>query len=328
MKDLVKKTILSSCVLRLISPRASAAILMYHSVMEDPAQHADSLGGIIHSKSEFRAQMELVARNYHPVSLEVVVQKLSVGDVLPRRSVVITFDDGYSDNYEVAMPILNQFAIPATFYVTVDSVENRKLPWPSRLRFAFRTTKMPAWTDARAKSWDLRNTESREQAYLSSCDDCCQVAGTAQEDFVRRIENQLQARVPEESSFLMMNYEQVVGVARNGHIVGSHTMTHPNMAHINERDAEIELTESKRRLEAALGTPVPHFSYPCPAMTPHWTERTVAQCRSVGYASAVTTVGGVVRGGDNPLSLKRIRPTKTVAGLYWNLECAFAGRVV
>ena len=328
MKDLVKSTILSSGLLRLISPGASAAILMYHSVMENPSQHADSLGGIIHSKSEFRAQMELLARDYHPLSLEDVVMKLNAGEVLPTRSVVITFDDGYTDNFEVAMPILNQLGVPATFYVTVDCVEKRKLPWPSRLRFAFRTTKRPRWTDARAESWNLCNPESREQAYLAACDDCCQLAGATQEEFVTSAEKQLQSRVPDDFNSLMMTFDQVRGLVRNNHIVGSHTMTHPNMAHVNECDAEIELVESKRTLEAELKIPIPHFSYPCPALTPHWSERTVAQSRAVGYSSAVTTNGGVVRDGDNPFSLKRIRPTKTAAGLRWNLECAFAGRTV
>ena len=76
MKDLAKRAILASGALRLISPSASTAILMYHSVMPDPAAHADSLGGIIHSETEFRAQMELLARHYHPVSLDEVVASL------------------------------------------------------------------------------------------------------------------------------------------------------------------------------------------------------------------------------------------------------------
>jgi hypothetical protein len=48
----------------------------------------------------------------------------------------------------------------------------------------------------------------------------------------------------------------------------------------------------------------------------------------LGYLTGVTTNGGLVRRGDNALSLRRIRPTKTVDGLRWNLECVFAGKVV
>jgi len=328
MKELAKRAILASGALRMISSGASAAILMYHSIMPEPAAHADSLGGIIHAESVFRAQMELLSRDYHPLSLDEVVDSLKSRKDLPTRSVVVTFDDGYTDNSEVAMPILNQLGIPATFYVTVDCVEQRKLPWPSRLRFAFRKTKVGVWTDSRGNIWHLEGSDSRERAYLASGDDCCQLSGRVQEDFVRRIEEQLQASAPGDLGSLMMSYDQIRSLARHGHIVGSHTMTHPNMAYIPKQDAKAELTESKRHLERELKTTIKHFSYPCPAMSPHWNEKTVAQSRSVGYDSAVTTNGGVTRCGDNPLSLKRIRPTKTVEGLRWNLECAFVGRAV
>ena len=110
--------------------------------------------------------------------------------------------------------------------------------------------------------------------------------------------------------------------------MGSHTMTHPNMAHVSLAEASFEMTESKKRLERQLEAAVAHFSYPCPALSPHWTEQTVAASRNAGYETAVTTDGGLARKGENPLSLNRIRPTKTVKGLRWNLECAFARRTV
>src|SRR5579864_5414087 len=142
MNHRTKNAILATRALRLAAEfaRPGAAILMYHSVQPDPLQNVDSLNGIIHSQSFFRQQMELLARDYHPISLDDLTTKLRTGTPLHPRSVVITFDDGYSDNYEVAMPILNQLGILATFYATVHCIENRKLPWPSRLRWAFRRT--------------------------------------------------------------------------------------------------------------------------------------------------------------------------------------------
>ena len=330
MRDLAKKAILATGALRLASDLQgpAAAILMYHSVLPDPAAQADSLGGIIHSEVEFRAQMELLAREFHPLSLDEMVKRLQAGEDLPKRAVVVTFDDGYADNYEVAMPILDQCSIPAVFYATVDCVENKKLPWPSRLRFAFRNTKLVAWSDPLSKSWSLSDSTHSEQAYLAACDACCQLSGPAQEEFVKRIEQELKTCLPIESGSLMMTYDQLRELTLHGHIVGSHTMTHPNMAQLKQEDAHRELAESKRRLELQLGIPINHFSYPCPALFPHWSEQTVEQSSAVGYETAVTTDSGLTRRGDNLLSLKRLRPTKTQSGLRWNLESAFAGRAV
>jgi peptidoglycan/xylan/chitin deacetylase (PgdA/CDA1 family) len=330
MRDLAKKAILASGALRLAGDLhgPAAAILMYHSVLPDPAAQADSLGGIIHSEAEFRAQMELLACEFHPTSLDEMVKCFHAGEDLPKRSVVVTFDDGYADNYEVAMPILDRFSVPAVFYATVDCVENKRLPWPSRLRFAFRNTKLTAWSDSLPKSWNLNNPAGREHAFLVASDTCCQLSGAEQEEFVKRIEQELQTRLPVESGALMMTYDQLRGLTLRGHIVGSHTMTHPNMAQVKQQEAHHELAESKQRLEMQMGVPINHFSYPCPALSPHWSEQTLEQSRALGYVSAVTTDSGLTRRGDSLLSLKRLRPTKTKVGLRWNLESAFAGRAI
>jgi peptidoglycan/xylan/chitin deacetylase (PgdA/CDA1 family) len=330
MRDWVKKTSLASGAMRLAGnfQPPGAAILMYHSVASDPSQHSDSLGGIVHSETIFRSQMELLARDYRPLSLDDVLRHLRDGDDLPTRSVVVTFDDGYADNYEVAMPILNQCGVPATFYGTVDCIENRRLPWPSRLRFAFRRTKITSWNDEPGKSWPLDSSDDREAAFLATCDSCCQLSGAAQEEFILRVEGELKTSLPDSQGALMMTYEQLRDLRRRGHIVGSHTLTHPNMAYLTEDDAQRELADSKQRLESQLAAPIKHFSYPCPARSPHWNERTVEQSRAVGYETAVTTNSGLTHRGDNPLCLKRLHPTKTVEGLRWNLESAFAGRTV
>ena len=300
---------------------------MYHSVLEDPSRVTDSLGGIALSTKAFQSQMETLAREFHPVNLEQAGRFVSEQGELPERAAVVTFDDGYTDNYEIAMPILNRVGVPATFYVTVDCIERRTLPWPSRLRFAFRTTQKEGWIDSAGKAWSLLSPEEREKAYLSACDQVCQMAGATLEAEVTRAERELEAKLPDSTGQLMMTWEQVKGLEIEGHTVGSHTMTHPNMAFLKVEDLRRELTLSKQTMESHLGTTVRHFSYPCPALFPNWTQQTTEESKRAGYQTAVTTNDGVVRKRDNPLELKRVRPTRTVDGLRWNLESAFAGSV-
>jgi peptidoglycan/xylan/chitin deacetylase (PgdA/CDA1 family) len=328
VKKLAKWALLGSGALRLAGRLRGegAAILMYHSVVEDPAQVADVLGGIAHSRLCFQGQMELLARQFCPVSLTQLHGFLRGDLELPRRAVVITFDDGYSDNHEFAIPILDRLAIPATFYVTVDCIENRKLPWPSRLRYSFRTTHKKSWINGGA--WSLETAVDREKAFLKACDEVCKLAGTVLESRLTSLEEELDTRLPHDCGRMMMTWEQVGDLHRHGHIVGSHTMTHPNMAQLAPEDAHRELTESKRRIETQLNTTIEHFAYPCPALYPSWTQQTAQWSREAGYRTAVTTHSGLVRTGQDVLLLRRVLPTKTIEGLRWNLEKAFAGMTV
>jgi peptidoglycan/xylan/chitin deacetylase (PgdA/CDA1 family) len=329
MKDLIKKAVMRSGALQAAGRLRgrSAAILMYHSVMENPRSQETYLGDIILSQKIFRQQIELLAYRFRPTSLDQVEQFVNGKAEIPDRAVAVTFDDGYTDNYEIAAPVLNELGVPATFYATVDCVDRRTLPWPARLRFCFRNTKKGSWTDSSGTIMPVSSNEERESAFLRSCEECCQLTGAAQEKYVASLANELDIQVPVDSGALMMNYEQMQALVRQGHIIGSHTMTHPNMAYVNSDVARHEMIESKRRLEQELATPVLHFAYPCPALSPHWTEQTVATSSEVGYATAVTTIGGVARAGDDALRLKRLGSRETVEAMQWSLECAFAGQL-
>jgi peptidoglycan/xylan/chitin deacetylase (PgdA/CDA1 family) len=328
-KTWIKKSLIRSGVLPLVSrfTGQGVAILMYHSVMNDPSSEQMTLGGIIHSTQVFRGQMELVARHFNAVSLDDVLLFLKGKKTLPPRAVVITFDDGYADNYQAAKDILSPLGIPAVFYVVVDCIERQRLPWPSLLRHAFLTARKESWSESGGTEWPLASTEQRIQAFDRASEHCSKLAGTPQEEYVESLREEF-GTAPIPSHRPMMTWQEVRGLARTGHTVGSHTMTHPNLAYVTEKDARAELLGAKNKLEQELAAPVVHFSYPCPALQPHWGDRTVSASREIGYQTAVTTNGGLVRRHDDPLSLRRIRPTKTVDGLRWNLECAFLGRAV
>lgn len=329
-KTWIKKSLIRTGALRLASRfnRPGVAIIMYHSVMDDPSSAQLTLGGIIHSTEVFRGQMEVIARHFRAVSLDDVRLFLKGEKALPPRAVVVTFDDGYADNYQAANDILIPLGIPAVFYVTVDCVDRQRLPWPSLLRYAFLTSKKAIWSEVDVTVWPLSSTAKRIQAFDRASEYCSKLSGGPQDQFVASLQQQLGTEPPQLSRRLMMTWDEVRGLARNGHTLGSHTMTHPNIAYIAESDLQTELLGAKRRLEQELAAPIVHFSYPCPALEPHWADRTVSATREVGYQTAVTTDGGLVRRNDNPLSLRRIRPTKTVDGLRWNLECTFLGRTV
>jgi peptidoglycan/xylan/chitin deacetylase (PgdA/CDA1 family) len=332
LKNWVKRVSGQTGVLRLASQFApdGAAILMYHSVRDQPDRYTNSIGiGIIHATPVFERQMEFVSRRFSPVTLDDIRLFLNGVKPLPRRAVAVTFDDGFADNSEIAAPILNRFGIPATFYLTVDLIGTQNPPWYCRLRHAFATTRKKEWlSPGNAKRRSLTTAPDRNAALLAGFDFCAPLAGEALERAVRTIESGLDVEGLTDEGGFMMDWEQARALQRAGHAVGCHTLSHPNVAHVSQEVARKELVVSKHKLEDELRSPVLHFSYPHPALNPNWTSATVNMTKEAGYQTAVTTTPGPVRSGDNPLALTRIHTPRSEQEFTWNLERAVLRRRV
>jgi len=322
-KRWIKKSLTKSGLLRLAGQfrPPQAIVLMYHSVLDDPQECADSIGiGSINTTDIFRKQMEVLARNYHPVTVEDIRLFLAARKPMPPRAVAVTFDDGYADNAEVAAPVLNHLGIPGSFYLTVDSVDTGSWPWFCRLRRAFATTKKKSWVDTTGRAWALGEEAQREAALSTACSHLTRFVAGVQREILQAIEGDLDTEPPAPKKRLMMTWEQARKLSRGGHVVGSHSLTHPNMAHIADDDLNYELRESKRKMEDELAVPVVHFSYPAAILIVSWTERTVAASKQAGYQTAVTTTQGVVSEGDNPLCLRRIGASDDLDEFRWRLQ--------
>lgn len=324
LKDQLKTALVKSGFLRASAGmlRPAVVILRYHSIQDDPARHIDSIGaGITHSSAVFQRHMEIVCRNFDPVSISDVLAFVNGERCPPPRPVAVTFDDGFVDNFEIAAPILNRYGIRATFYVTLNPVETGQAPWFCRLRYAFNRTKRQSWRDsAESCERSLEDSARRKAAFLIASARCARKAGLAQEHTLATIERELD--VEPLSANLMMTWEQVQSLHQSGHTVGSHTLTHPNVACLEPEDALRECYESKAILEQKLGTRVDHFSYPSPYLEPHWTKRTVDITAAVGYLTAVTCTGGPVRRGSPALFLRRVVVPSEIDEFSWVLESA------
>lgn len=329
-KEYLRRMLVGSRVLdvagRFAAP--SAAILMYHSVRDNPAELSDLVGpGITHAASVFERQMEIVSRDFTPVTLEDILRCLKGEAKLPRRAVAVTFDDGFADNEEIAAPILARFGIRAAFYATVGLMGTSNVPWYCRLRYVFLRTRKNEWNMPGGKSWNLRESAGRDTALLAAFALCAPMVADTQERAIRQIETTLDVDVPALGRPLMMSWDQLRKLQRSGHIAGSHTLTHPNVAHVSdEQDARRELVESKGRMETELGTEVAHFSYPHPALSPQWSPKTLTLTAEAGYKSAVTTTFGPVLAGADPLCLKRALVPRHEDHFRWNLGRTLLGK--
>jgi peptidoglycan/xylan/chitin deacetylase (PgdA/CDA1 family) len=333
MKCFIKSAINCTGLFRQFLPfvQPGVAILRYHSVVDSPNHYANSIGtGIIHSTDIFKQQMELIALKYNPVSLDDVLLFLRDGKLLPRSAVAVTFDDGFVDNHDVAMPILDHCGVPATFYVTVSSLESPVPPWYISLRHAFFTSHQKVWTSEEdGIVFPLSDDQTRNNALVKACQQCAKLAGAMQNTVVGGIEKNLCVPQFFPDPGLMLTWAQVKNIRSRGHIIGSHTLTHPNMAYITDSNVLFEeMSSSKKQIEYHLNEPVIHFSYPSPMLEPHWSERTIEACRNAGYETAVTCSSGKVRSGDDTLALKRVWVPFTMQEFKWYLDSTLLGRTL
>lgn len=310
---------------KILKPRR-AVILTYHSVRPNVESDADWIGpGITHTSAVFDRQMELLSRKFTPISLDDILLFVKGEKELSGWPVAITFDDGFLDNVEIAAPVLDRYGIRAAFYLTSGLIGTSQSPWYSRVRHAMLTTKRNSWQSSlQQQMFDLSSATARDAALLAAYEACAHLVKDAQSGAVSTIERELDVEEVLPERRLMMNWDETKLLQRAGHVVGSHTVTHPNVAHVKrDDDLRDELAESKRVIEQQIGHLVAHFSYPHPALTPQWNERTIAATREAGYTSAVTTTRGPVHKGANPLALKRINAPRAEHEFLWNLERAF-----
>jgi peptidoglycan/xylan/chitin deacetylase (PgdA/CDA1 family) len=327
-KQVVKRLVLRSRVLSHVStlgPRG-VVILRYHSIRENPERHSAYLPGIMHSVQRFEDHMRLLASAYTPVTMDDVVRFAEEGAQIPQRAVAVTFDDGFADNLEVAAPVMNRYGIKAAVYVSVGFIETGRILWFVRLRNAFDKTTARAWNGVQGDNeFDLSQRTAKREAFLEASRACAQTTGEKQEALLSMLEHRLgEARLDEENR-LMLTWAQIRALHEQGHIVGSHTMTHPNLAHVALDEVVRELNDSKRIMETNTQFPIDHFSYPKPILVPYFTEQTSAKVRLSGYRTAVTCEPGRFRSGDDVMRISRISAPEDVNDLKWVLDCTLGG---
>jgi peptidoglycan/xylan/chitin deacetylase (PgdA/CDA1 family) len=277
------------------------AVLIYHRV---PAQPDPMLPSEPHARV-FDWHMREIAAHFRVLRLGEAVAQLKEGKLAP-RSVCITFDDGYADNVEVALPILRRHGLTATFFVTTGTLDGGRM-WNDSVIEAVRV----------ADSGELDLESSGLGVHLLG-DVRSRVA--AVDDLIGRIKyrpNGERAAVVADivaranrkiRDDLMMTSEQVRELSRAGMEIGAHTVTHSLLRDLTDAEACHEVAASRARLRDITGASVPVFAYPNGRPGKDYGPRDVALVRDLGFEGAVSTAWGAGTAHSDPLQVPRFTP--------------------
>jgi peptidoglycan/xylan/chitin deacetylase (PgdA/CDA1 family) len=270
-------------------------ILCYHGIGE-----SGNPLGVAPTRELFEAQMRFLRENYRVASLDEACRELS-GGAKSEPGVVITFDDGYRSTYTVALPILQKYRLPATVYLTLESVEKGQVAWYDRVFLAMAVAPsgelqldlqlglQGPWR------FQLNTPEDRLRTLPNSQRSCC---CALLENKIGLPQNALSSRV--------LSWEEIHTMHQAGIAFGSHTLTHPVVSQLAPQELEQELGASKCVLEKKLGVPVLDFAFPF-GKASDCSPVALEMLSRCGYRSAVTTVPGVNTPQVNPFELRRLQ---------------------
>lgn len=302
-----------------------AIILAYHSVAEGPDYASPSIQV---TKAEFERQISHLAAHYNLVKLSDVANSLDGDWNLPPRSVAITFDDGYSDNIDNALPILKSYNAPASLFVTVCPAINGSPFWVGRLERATQTA--PSFSNL-SKYLNLPvELANFKQAFVTAAKHINLKSGDDRKAAIDRIEEALKndgAFLPPAPDDFMATTRQLKLWHESGMEVGAHSLTHPILTSLDDDEAQSELSESKHELEQQLGINVSSLAYPNgPGVLSNVDERIVSQAQSAGFKYGVTSKRGAVMPSSSALALPRIAVNHRIRGnaFKWKLERGFS----
>jgi peptidoglycan/xylan/chitin deacetylase (PgdA/CDA1 family) len=280
--------------------RPHILVLAYHRVTPDAAM-ADCAYPAMHvAASTFRAQLQALRRLYRVVPMRDLRAILAGRTPLREPVAVITFDDGYRDNYEVALPILAAENIPATFFVSVDFVERGVPFWFDRLAAAAR-----AWDGgapaaalpeplvrALSQPGTLAERLRVAAAFLKTLPDAEREAAVAALD--RTTAATARAAEP-------MSWNEVRALREAGMHVGAHGVRHGILTRMPVPEAAREIGDSLATVAARIGDQVTEFAYPNGDA-----DAIIADlARDAGVHLAFTMAGRAVRPGADPLRIAR-----------------------
>jgi len=302
-------------------------ILLYHrvaSLESDP--HLLSV-----SPHRFDEHLAILRRRYKVLSLQDLQQVL-LEDKLPRRGVVVTFDDGYADNLYNAKPLLEKHHVPATMFVSTGAIGYpREFWWDELEHILLHPGTLPqalavsagsqhynqdldgAETYSNAdyqkhRSWHAMlaaDPTSRHTTYRSLCQWMHPLPIEERQQALTELLDWSGSKPSRRPSHRTLTAEEVPALARGGLVeVGAHTINHHSLASLDVATQKVEIERSKVELETLLGYPVTSFSYPFGTRADYTTEM-VDIVKAAGFDIACSNFEGVVQAGCNRFQLPR-----------------------
>jgi peptidoglycan/xylan/chitin deacetylase (PgdA/CDA1 family) len=275
--------------------------LIFHRVLpeKDPMSPDEPTTGW------FARLVDMLANRFEIIGLDDAVRRAEAGE-LKGHTLSVTFDDGYADNYTLAMPELRRVGAPATFFVASGFLDGGRM-WNDTIIETFRhlpagrhAIDLPGVGEVELNDWD-----SRRNAAMRTITGWKHLPPDERQSLV----DSLASRAKDLPDDLMMTSEQLRDLAAQpGMTIGGHTRSHPILASLSADEARREIETGKSDLEGILQQPVRVFAYPNGKHGRDFRDEHAEIVRDAGFDLAVATDWGVMSNTSNRYQVPRFTP--------------------
>lgn len=293
-----------------VAPTSWLTVLTYHRISEPSREGRFDPGVIDATPAQFDRHVAFLTENFHVIGIDELREHLR-GAPLPKNAVLVTFDDGYRDCLQNALPILQRHGARAVFFIATSYTSERRLYWWDRIAYAVRTSARDRLELAYPERRELPLGSSRSEALGELLALVKRHVGLDLDRFLAEVTRAAGIewdgeRERELADELIMTWDEVAELAGAGMDVQSHTRTHRVLDTLAPEELDAELRGSRRDLEEHLGVGVTALAYPV-GYRIAGERRLVAAVREAGYEVGFTNGTGANRAGQrlDPLDLRR-----------------------
>ena len=315
MKSIIKKLLCLFYYLFLFRRSNQPGFLLvvtYHRISE----LLDSDDPLKVSVSTFEKQILHLKANYSIISAKDLNNVILGRTMLPDKACLITFDDGWKDNYTHAFPVLRKHGIPALIFISTDFIGTGKSFWYERLKRVLMEVRDSEEMVKISDEWPHPVVAQILNIIKSSLDkrppliyDLIESLKEFPDEKIEMLLQCLEINVvyPADSAPLMLSWNDVIEMYQNGISFGSHTKSHSILTLMDVEIVSHELTDSKRIIEEKIGESIHFFAYP----NGNYNELISIIVKNSNYKAAFTCDPAINYGFQTPFKLKRLNMSES-----------------
>lgn len=266
----------------------------------------------------FERQVKYINKHFNVISLKDFVRKTKMGEKIPHRSVVFTFDDGYADFFTNAYPVLKKYHVPATVFIIPAIVNLKENIWIDEIaelvlnktgkKLKITSGLYPEILREEILQTELNTSKKRREMASMIIRELKKLPNTQKNRIIEDLRTgNKQTHVSSQisSSRFLMDWKEITEINNNGIDIGSHSLTHPVLSRLEDKELVSEIYGSKEILEQKLNQKIGAFCYPFGTIG-CFNDKTKESIKEAGYECAISSEDGVNDEQTDLFNLKRM----------------------